>query len=91
MSSNWDDDDLARLIALESAFGTLALMWAGIFAHHANSKPSTAVKQLREAMLGSFADTKEYSGDIGQRVKHHQVRLLGHVERMAQHADEGYP
>ncbi len=90
MSSDWDSEDLARLIALESAFGTLALMWAGIFAHHANSKPSAAVKQLRSAMLGSFSDTKEYSDDIEQRVKAHQTRLLDHVERMALHADEGY-
>ena len=90
MSADWDSDDLTRLIALESAFGTLTIMWAGMFAHHANSKPSVAVKQLREAMLGSFADTKEYTGDIGQRIKYHQTRLLDHVERMAQHADEGY-
>jgi hypothetical protein len=90
VSSDWDSDDIARLIALESAFGTLALMWAGMYAHHANSKPSAAIKQLRAAMLGSFADTKEYSGDIGQRIKGHQAKLLDHVERMAQHADEGY-
>ena len=90
MSSDWGGDDLARLIALESALGTLALMWAGILAHHADSKPSEAVKQLRAAMLGSFFDTKEYSGDVRERIISHQARLLDHVERMARQADEGY-
>ena len=90
MSANWSADDLARLIALEHAFGALALISAGNFAQLANVKPSEAVKQFRTAIEGSIHDGSVPT-EIRDLMRQHLKRLFDNVADMAKHADHGFP
>lgn len=90
MSANWSLDDLARLIALEHAFGALALISAGNFAQLANVKPSEAVKQFRTAIEGSVHDG-DIPPDVRDLMRQHLKRIFDNVSDMARHADLGFP
>jgi len=54
MSAEWDSDDFARLLALEHAFGALALISAANFALGANTTPAEAVAHFRAAIESSI-------------------------------------
>lgn len=88
MSADFDADDLARLLALEHAFCSLALISASNFARLNNSKPSEAVAQFRAAIEGSIYDTAEMPPEVGKRMRLHLRRLFDHVAGMAIHADK---
>jgi hypothetical protein len=90
LSSSWDEDDLARMLALEHAFSTITLMWACQFADQQRTKPSKAVAQLREAVLSSVLDSKDHNGPIGALINGHLHRMFEHVRKIAEHADRGY-
>lgn len=90
MSSNWDQDDLARMLALEQAFGTLTFMWACQFADHQRTKPTQAVAQLRDAVLGSVFDSRDHGALMGDLISAHLQRMFDHVHKMASNADKGY-
>lgn len=90
MSITQDADDLARIIALEHAFGAISLMWACQFAHAEQTKPSEAVRQLRTSVVGALYDDKQYTPGIRNAINHHLERLLGNVAGMADHADQGF-
>jgi len=90
LSSDWDQGDLARMLALEHAFGAIALMWAGQFAEQHGGKPSQAVMQLRDAILGAALDSKDHNGPLGALINAHLQRMFEHVSNMARHADKGF-
>jgi hypothetical protein len=90
MSNDFNQDDLARLLALEHAFCSLALISASNFAFLAATKPSEAVKQFRSAIEGSMLDTKEYSSELNTRMQIHLKRMFDHIAKMAIHADLGH-
>lgn len=89
MSADWDHDDLARLLALEHAFCALALISASNFAYLAETTPSAAVKQFRDAIEGSVYDTGQASQETKAAMKHHLKRMFDHIAEMAKHADQG--
>lgn len=90
MSTVHDADDLARLIALEHAFGALTLMWCCQFANQQGSLPSDAASQFRTATLGAVFDSKEHAGELGALVAAHLHRLFSDLEKMTAHADQGF-
>ena len=90
MSANWDESYLARMLALEHAFGAISLMWAGMYASNAGCKPSEAVKLFKDSVLSSLYDGKDRSADIISLEKAHLENLLGNLEKMAALADKGY-
>lgn len=83
MSDDWNHDDLARLLALEHAFYSLALISASNFAYLANTTPDAAVKQFRSAVEGSMLDTKQYPPGTQQAMREHLKRMFDHVASMA--------
>ncbi|UCI30946.1 hypothetical protein [Mesorhizobium sp. B4-1-4] len=89
MSADWDHDDLARLLGLEHAFCALALISASNFAYLAETTPSAAVKQFREAIEGSVYDTGQASKETKAAMKRHLKRMFDHIAGMAKHADLG--
>lgn len=89
VSSGWDRDDLARLLALEHAFCALTLISASNFAYLAETTPSAAVKQFREAIEGSVYDTGQASKETKAAMKHHLKRMFDHIAEMAKHAGQG--
>ena len=89
MSSNYDLDDLARLLALEHAFGALALISACNFSRLENIKPSEAVAQFRSAIEGSLYDSSDTSKEVRELKRIHLKRMFDHVSEMAKHADKG--
>jgi hypothetical protein len=90
MSNDFNQNDLARLLALEHAFCSLALMSASNFAFLAATKPSDAVNQFRSAIEGSMLDTKEYPKDVNTLMQAHLKRIFDHIAQMAVHADLGW-
>jgi hypothetical protein len=91
MSSEFDLDDFARLLALEHAFGALALICASNFAYLAKVKPSEAVRQFRSAIESSIHDTADTPADVRELMRKHLKRLFDHVAHMAEHTDKGSP
>ncbi len=89
MSSNFDLDDLARLLALEHAFSALALISAGNFAYLAKVKPSEAVRQFRTAIESSIYDSADTPADVRELMRKHLKRMFDHIVQMAEHADKG--
>lgn len=89
MSDSFRDDDLARLIAIEHAFNSLALISASNFAFLANTTPSAAVGQFRSAIESSLYDSGDMSPELQALVRVHLKRMFDHVAAMAKHADEG--
>jgi len=90
VSSDFDKDDFARLLALEYAFNTLALISASNHAHLSEIKPSQSVSLFREAIEGAMYDSKEYPAELRNLMKKHLKRMFDHVESMAVHADRGF-
>lgn len=90
LSSDWDQDGLARMLALEQAFGVIALMWACQFAEQQGAKPSQAVAQLREAVLSSGLDSKDHRSQVSALIDAHLRRMFEHVGKRAEHADRGF-
>lgn len=89
MSDSFDADDLARLIALEHAFNSLALISASNFAFLAETTPSAAVAQFREAVESSVYDSGDMPKEVQTLVREHLKRMFDHVAHMAKHADQG--
>ena len=87
MSTNYDADDLARLLALEYAFGTLAFISACNFAQLSNMKPTAAVDQFRSVIEGSLYDRADYPADVRELIRSHLKRMFDYVAGMAEHAD----
>ena len=83
MSDEWNHDDLARLLALEHAFYSLALISASNYAYLAETTPSAAVKQFRSAIEGSTFDTKQYPPETQRLMREHLKRMFDHVADMA--------
>jgi hypothetical protein len=90
MSSDFDKDDLARLLALEHAFYATALVSAANFARLESLKvdraPLTtaeAVQQFREAVESSMFDKKDYCPEIRSLMARHLKRMFDHVASMA--------
>ncbi len=86
MSSDWDQDDLARLLALEHAFAALALISAGNFARLDGVRISEAVAQFRDAIVGSIHDTTLPDG-LKEPMHRHLTRLFDHVSAQARLLD----
>lgn len=89
MSADFDFDDMARLLALEHAFGALALISAGNYAHLAGVTPSEAVQQFRSAIEGAVYDTGDRSKEVQVAMRAHLKRMFDHLATMAKHADLG--
>jgi hypothetical protein len=89
VSVDFDKDDLARLLALEHAFSTIALISANNFAYLAKIKTSEAVAQFRLATESSIYDAADTPKDVRDLMRSHLKRLFDHVARMAEHADKG--
>lgn len=89
MSSDFDLDDFARLLALEHAFCALALISAGNFSYLAKVKPSEAVRQFRTAIESSIYDSEDMPADVRVLMRKHLGRIFDHIEQMSKHADEG--
>jgi hypothetical protein len=87
MSQEWDTSDLARMLALEHAFGALSLMWSCQFAQTAGIKPSEAAAQYRSAILSSLYDAKDYPPSVHALIKQHLEHMLDNLTKMAAHAD----
>lgn len=89
MSADFDKDDLARLLALEHAFGALALISASNFAYLAKTTSSEAVAQFRAAIESSIYDAADTPSDVRQLMRGHLRRIFDHVATMAKQADQG--
>jgi len=90
MSANYDEDDFARLLALEYGFEALTLISAVNYAQLAGTKPSAAVSQFRSAIEGAFSDNREIPTELRDLMRQHIKRMFDHVTQMAAHADLGY-
>ena len=89
MSSDFDRNDLARLLALEHAFCSLALISASNFAYWAEMKPSEAVQKFRESIESSIFDSADAPADVRDLMRVYLGRLFDHVAGMAKQADQG--
>jgi len=89
MSSDFDIDDFARLLALEHAFSALTLISAGNFAYLADIKPSEAISQFRSSIESSIYDSADTPKDVRNLMRMHLKRMFDHVADMAEHADNG--
>ena len=89
MGADWDADDMARLLALEHAFCALALISASNYAYLAETSPSAAVRQFREAIEGSVHDSGQTSATTKAAMRQHLKRMFDHIASMATHADPG--
>ena len=89
MSADFDANDLARLLALEHAFGAIVLVSATNHSFLAEQKPSDSVKQFRSAVIGSTYDDASYPKEFNKLIQSHLERMFDHIESMAQHADLG--
>jgi hypothetical protein len=88
MSVDFDDRDLARLIALEHIASVAALIAACNLARLDRVRPSVAVAQIRSATEGSIYDSATMAKGVRESVRAHLKRLFDDVERMAIHADK---
>jgi hypothetical protein len=79
MGADFDKDDLARLVALEHAFYTIALIAAANFAHNAGCKPGEAVAYFRSSVDGFLHDTAVSK----EAVREHLKRLFDNLTEMA--------
>jgi hypothetical protein len=80
MSADFDKDQLARLVALEHAFSTIALIAAANFSFNAGCKTSEAVAYFRSSAEGSL------HGDATvpkEAVREHLKRLFDNLTEMA--------
>ena len=89
MSDTWDADDFARLLALEHAFNTLALISAGNYAYLSNTSIASAVQQFRSATEGAILDQREVPKGTALAMRKHLARMFDHVSTMANNADLG--
>jgi hypothetical protein len=87
MGFDFDFDDRARLLALEHAFGALALISAGNFAANNNMKTSEAVSHFRDAIEGAVYDSKDYPSDVRDVMYNHLKRMFDNVVKMSKHVD----
>jgi hypothetical protein len=79
VSGDFDKDDLARLVALEHAFYTIALIAAANFAHNAGCKPGEAVAYFRSSADGLLHETAVSKEAVGEHLK----RLFDNLTEMA--------
>ncbi|WP_300530152.1 hypothetical protein [Maricaulis sp.] len=87
MSSDWDADDFARLMALEHAWYAVTLVSAGNYAGMNGIKIKDAVQQLRDAVESSLYDHDDLPGNTRQLMRGHLKRMFDEVEQMAGQAD----
>jgi hypothetical protein len=80
MSANLDKDELARLVALEHAFYTIALIAAANFSFNAGCKTSEAVAHFRSSAEGSLGGEALASKEA---VREHLKRLFDNLTEMA--------
>jgi hypothetical protein len=80
VSADSDKDDLARLVALEHAFYTIALIAAANFAHNAGCKPGEAVAYFRSSADGLLRGDTAASNEA---VREHLKRLFDNLTEMA--------
>lgn len=86
MSADWDGDDLARLLALEHAFRSLALIGASNYALLNGTTVSDASAQFRDAIVGSVYDTALPDG-LKKPMHTHLGRMFDQVGATARQAD----
>jgi hypothetical protein len=80
MGADFDNDDLTRLVALEHAFYTIALIAAANFAHNAGCKPGEAVTYFRSSADGLLHGESDVSKEA---VREHLKRLFDNLKEMA--------
>jgi hypothetical protein len=80
VSADFDKDDLARLVALEHAFYTIALIAAANFAHNAGCKPGEAVAYFRSSADGLLHGDTVASKEA---VREHLKRLFDNLTEIA--------
>lgn len=90
MSDDYNLEDFARLLALEHAFYSVALISASNFAFLAKIKPSEAVAQFRSATESSVFDKNDIPNDVKQIMRIHLKRMFDHVSDMEKHVDKGH-
>jgi hypothetical protein len=88
MSSDFDADDFARLLALEHLYCSLALMNVANFVAMNDMKPSEAAKLFRHAIEGAVHDGRVPPAAKASMRKH-PGRILDGVQNMAKHTDLG--
>ncbi|WP_089174992.1 hypothetical protein [Bosea sp. AS-1] len=89
MSADFDFDDMARLLALEHAFLSIALISAGNFSGLNNVSTSEAVQMFRDAIEGSVYDAGARPKELQVAMSAHLKRMFDHIATMAKHADQG--
>ena len=89
MGENFDQDDLARLLALEHAFSALALISASNYSYLANIKPSQAVELFRNSIESAMYDSSDTPAEVKELMREHLKRMFDHVAEMSKHADLG--
>lgn len=89
MSADFNKSDLARLLALEYAFTTVALLSASNFAYLANTTTSEAVAQFRQATESAMYDGHNTPPDVRDLMREHLRRWYDHIAAMAKQADLG--
>jgi len=89
MSSDWDADDLARLLALEHAFNTIALISAGNFSYLSETTVLDAVRRFRSATEGAVLDQRDIPPKTAVAIRKHLGRMFDHVEEMAKLGEQG--
>ena len=89
MSEAWDSDDFARLLALEHAFNTIALISAGNFAFLSNSTVESAVAQFRSATESAILDQRGIPKPTAIAIRKHLGRMFDLVTDMAKQSDLG--
>jgi hypothetical protein len=80
VNGDFHQDDLARLVALEHAFYTIALIAAANFAHNAGCKPGEAVAYFRSSADGLLRGDTAASNEA---VREHLKRLFDNLTEMA--------
>ena len=89
MGADWEADDFSRLLALEHAFNTLALVSASNFAFLSDTTIESAVQQFRSATEGAILDQKEIPRNTAIAMRKHLSRMFDQVTSMAKNADMG--
>ncbi len=82
MSASWNVDDLARMLALEHAFDSLAFISAANYARLEEITPVEAVTLFRTAIEGSVLDGG-MDADLRKRMRRHLKTRFDNVMAMA--------
>jgi hypothetical protein len=87
MSAEWDADDLARLLALEHAFGVIGLMCASNMAKNMGVSVNELVQELSKVTRSTLYDGKDISVSTRAAMAKHLDKLFAHIGSMAKLSD----